>query len=74
MRENRMSMRIDEARQDHASATIDLDDLLAILLQPRVAKSVFRSANRDDLPGNAEHGRVLNNSEFGKRSAAARAV
>ncbi len=62
MREHRMGVGIDEAGKHHASATVDLDNLLAILLQPRIAKSVFCGANRDDLSGEAEHGSVLNDS------------
>ncbi len=74
MREHRMGVGIDEAGKHHASATVDLDNLLAILLQPRIAKSVFCGANRDDLSGEAEHGSVLNDAEIGKGSAASRAV
>ena len=69
-----MSMRIDEAGQDHASAAVDLRDSLAILLQPRIAQRIFCGANRDDLSPKTEHRSVLNDSEFGKGSAAPRAV
>src|SRR5271156_4530253 len=70
--EYRMSMRIDEARQDHAPTAINLDDLLAILLQPWIAQRVFRCPDRNDLPAQTEDGRVMNNSKLGKGSAASR--
>src|SRR5208282_4916857 len=57
-----------------ASAAIDLDDPLPIFLEPRIAKRVFRTADRDDLPSKAKHGGVLNNSKLGKGSAASRAA
>ena len=74
MRERRMRVGIDEAGKHHASATINFSNLLAILPEPGIAKGVFRGANRDDLPGEAEHRSVLNNAEIGKKSAASRAV
>jgi hypothetical protein len=43
-------MRIDESGQDHVSAAIDLDDLLAILLEPRIAQGVFVVPTETILP------------------------
>ena len=74
MREYRMSMGIDEAGQDDAPAAIDLADLLPILFQPRIAESVFRRADRNDLPAQTEHGSVFDHPKFGKGSAASRIV
>ncbi len=74
MSEHRMRVGIDEARKHHASATINLGNLLPIFLEPWIAKSVFRGADRHNLSGEAEHSSVLNNAEFGKGSAASRAV
>jgi hypothetical protein len=67
-------MRIDDPGQNHAAAAIDFNNLLAILPEPRIAQRVFRSANRDDLAAKAEHGTVLDNSEFGKESTASRSI
>jgi len=67
-------MGIDEAGKHDASTAIDLDDLLAILRQPRIAKRVFRSARRNNLPAQAEHRRVRNDSKFRKGSPAPRPV
>ena len=74
MHKYRVRMGIDKARQHHAPATVDFDDLLAILLQPGIAQSVFRGADRNDLASQAEHGSVFDDAEFGKGSAASRAV
>src|SRR5580658_7149944 len=74
MRENRMRMRIDEAGQDHASVAIDLGNLLAILLEPRIAKRVLRRAHRNNLAAQTEHRSIMNDSKFGKGSAASRAL
>src|ERR1019366_5208168 len=72
--EYRVGMGIDKAGQDHAALTVDFDGLLTILLEPRIAKSVFGDADRDDLAAKAEHGSVFDDAEFGKGSAASRAV
>ena len=55
MGENGMSVRINEARQHHPAAAVDLPDLPAILLQPGIAQSVFGFANRDDFAAEAEN-------------------
>lgn len=57
-------MRIHEARKDDASCAVDLDDFLAILFQPGVAKSVFGSSDRNKFPTKAEDSTILDNAEF----------
>ena len=74
MHEYRVCMGIDEAGQHHAPAAIDLNNLLTILLKPSIAQRVLSGANRNNFPAEAEHSSVLNDSELGKGSTAARAV
>ena len=64
-------MRIDKAGQHHAASTIDLDDLLAVALQPTIADRILRGPGRDDLPTDAENGSIFNNSQVGKIASTA---
>ena len=59
MRKYRMRVRIDKTRQDDATAAVDLDDFLAILLQPRIAQRVFGAADGNNLAADAENGSVI---------------
>ena len=65
-------MRIHKARQNHASATVDFNNFLAMLLKPCIANGVFRCADRDNLSAHAYHGAVFDDRKFRERSAASR--
>lgn len=66
-------MRVDESRQNHAPAAIDLCNSLTIFLDPRIAKRVLRFANRDDLPADAKDSSIFDDAKFRKGIAAPRA-
>jgi len=56
-------MRVDKAGQNNLSLTVDLDDFLAILLEPGIAEGVFGPADGNDLATLAEHGSVFEDGE-----------
>ena len=66
-------MRIHESGKNDLACTIDLDDPLAILLEPGVAQRIFALANGDNLASDAKHGGVLDDAEFAEFCSAPRA-
>jgi len=69
--EHRVGMGVYKAGQHDAATAVDLHDFLAILLEPRITQGIFARSHRNNLAAKAEHGRVLNDAEIGKESAAA---
>ena len=59
-----MGVGIDEAGQHDLAFAVDLDDCLAILLQPGIAEGVFAFADGDNLSAEAEHGAVFDDAKF----------
>ena len=66
-------MGIDEAGQNDFAGAVDLDDFLAILLQPGIAQGVFGRADGNDLPAEAEDSAIFDDAEFFEVGTAARA-
>lgn len=66
-------MRIDEARKNYFARAIDLENLLAMLPDPRIAESIFRRPYRNDLPSDAQRRSVFDDPQFFQFGATARA-
>jgi hypothetical protein len=71
--EGGMRVGIDKPRQHDLTLTIDLKDSLAVVFQPRVAKSIFGFSDRNDFAAEAENSGIFNDVEFVKRCSATRA-
>ncbi len=59
-----MGVRIDEARQNNFARAVDLDNFLAILLQPRIAQGVFSRPDGNDLPAETQDSAVFDDAKF----------
>jgi len=62
--EDRMSVRVDESGDDDFAGAIDLSDLLAVLLDPRIAKGLFGRADGDDLPADGKNSCIFDDAKF----------
>jgi hypothetical protein len=67
-----MGVRIHKTRKHDLAATVDLDDFLAVFLQPGIPESVPGLADRNNLPAEAEHGGVLENAQIAELAPATR--
>jgi hypothetical protein len=65
-------MRINKTRQNDFARAIDLENFLAILLQPGIAQGLFGRADGNDLPPQAQNSAVLDDAELPKVGTAAR--
>jgi hypothetical protein len=61
-----MSVRVNEARQHHLAATIDLDNVLAIFLNPRIEEHILGPADRNNLSAQAQDSAIFNEAELAK--------
>src|SRR3954463_4374408 len=59
-----MRMRIHKAGQHDFACAVNLGNLFAILLEPRIAKCVFRRSNRNNLSADAENGAFRDDTEL----------
>jgi hypothetical protein len=66
-----MRVRIHKPRQHHLPFAVDLDHLLAILLQPGISQGLFRFSNRNNLPAETQDRRIFDNPEFAQFPAPA---
>src|SRR5713101_7039269 len=69
--EHGMSVGIDEPGQNNLTLTVNLDDSLAILLEPGIAQRVFGVADGNNLPADTKDGSVFYDAEFAEFRAAA---
>jgi hypothetical protein len=67
-----MRVRIYEAGQNQFARAVDLGDLSAISLDPRVAQSVFGGPDGDDLSVQAQHRAILDDAEMSQVRSAPR--
>ena len=70
---NRMGVRIDEAREDDFARAVDLENFLAIFLQPGITQSVFGRADGNNLTAEAQDSAIFDDAELLEVGTAARA-
>ena len=67
-------MRIDKAGEHDFVLAVDLNNFLAIFLQPGIAQCIFGRADGDDFPADAENRGIFDDTEIvrGQRRAGGR--
>jgi len=65
-----MSVGIHEAGQNHLAMAIDLNHVVAIVLQPWILQRIGSTADGNDFSAHTEHRTVFDNSEFLEFAAA----
>ena len=65
-------MRIDKTWQYDSVLTIDFQDFLSILLEPRIAQSIFRLPDGNNFAPDAENCPIFDDAEFFQLWAASR--
>ena len=59
-----MSVGVDEPRQGYFARTIDFDQPLSILLDPKIVQGLMSRAGRNNLSADAEHCRIFDDSKL----------
>ncbi len=57
-------MGVDKSWKNNFARTINLDNFLAVLSQPGIAKRIFGFAHRYDFADDAENGGILDDAKF----------
>src|SRR5215469_7803840 len=71
--ERRMSVGINESRENDFASAVYFVELFSVLFDPGITKSGFGRTNGCDFAADAEHGSVFDDSHFAEFETAARA-